>query len=347
MSPQRRADLAYVVAILIGVLFVILLGPLDRRLEILHLNDFSGLWAGPRAVLAGVSPWDPANYPAARIAFDTQRDDALVLNYMPWTVIALLPLGLLPLDLAAWIWMALSMICGAIALRALLRTFMPRRAVVHAMLGLALFAGQPGFHTIVLGQWALLLMSALVAIVLAVRAGHARRAGFAALALLAKPQLFVWTALGLAIPAFIDSRYRRFVAFAVVVAGALTRLHVVQEHGASLGLGHHLVSHDQDVAVAEVVRRRAGKQCGEVVPRTHLGQPRQCDELDAQLGQTWMARDARAPASAARAPERSSWARAPRVRCARTRASSTRFQTRARSSGVSTSGASEPTGSAR
>ena len=221
MTPQRRADLAYVVAIVLGVLFVFLLGPLDRRLEILHINDFSGIWAGPRAVLAGVSPWDPAHYPQARIEFDTQRDDASVLNYMPWTVIALLPLGLLPLEVAAWIWMALSMICGALALRALLRAFMPGRAVVHGMLGLALFAGQPGFHTIVLGQWALLLMSAVAAIVLAVRADHARRAGLAALALLAKPQLFVWTALGLAIPALFDSRYRRFVAFAVVLAGAL------------------------------------------------------------------------------------------------------------------------------
>jgi hypothetical protein len=221
VSPRIRADLAYVVAILIGVLFIILLGPLERRLEILHINDFSGFWAGLRAVLEGVSPWDPASYPKERIALDTQLDDATVLNYMPWTVIALLPLGLLPLDVAAWIWMAASMVAGALALRALLREFMPGRAVVHGMLGLALFVGQPGFHTIVLGQWALLLMSAVAAIVLAVRAGHARRAGLAALALLAKPQLFVWTALGLAIPAFFDQRYRRFITFAAVLAGAL------------------------------------------------------------------------------------------------------------------------------
>jgi hypothetical protein len=64
-------------------------------------------------------------------------------------------------------------------------------------------------------------MSALAAVVLAVRAGHARRAGLAALALLAKPQLFVWTAFGLAIPALFDARYRRFVGFAAVLAGAL------------------------------------------------------------------------------------------------------------------------------
>jgi hypothetical protein len=221
VTPQRRADLAYLAAILVGVLFVVLLGPLDRRLELLHINDFSGFWAGPRAVLAGVSPWDPTLYPIARAQFDTQLDAAPVLNYMPWTVIALLPIGLLPLDVAAWLWMVASMICGAVALRALLREFMPGRAWVHGMLGLALFVGQPGFHTIVLGQWALLLMSAVAAIVLAVRAGHARRAGFAALALLAKPQLFVWTAVGLAIPALFDARYRRFVIFAGVVAGTL------------------------------------------------------------------------------------------------------------------------------
>jgi len=221
VSPQRRADRAYFAAILLGAVVIVFLGPLDRRLEIVHINDFSGFWAGPRAVLAGVSPWDPANYPAARIAFDTQRDAAPVLNYMPWTVIALLPIGLLPLDVAAWIWMAASMIAAAVALRALLREFLPGRAVAHGALGFALFVGQPGFHTIVLGQWALLLMSAVTAIVLAVRAGHARRAGIAALALLAKPQLFVWTALGLAIPAFFDLRYRRFIIFAIVVAGAL------------------------------------------------------------------------------------------------------------------------------
>jgi hypothetical protein len=221
VTPQRRADLAYVAAILIGVLVIVVLGPLDRRLEILHINDFSGFWAGPRAVLAGVSPWDPTEYPRARMAFDTQLDAAPVLNYMPWTVIALLPIGLLPLDVAAWIWMALSLSCAAVALRALLRGFLPGRAVAHGMLGLALFVGQPGLLTIVLGQWALLLMSAVAAIVLAVRAGHARRAGFAALALLAKPQLFVWTALGLGIAALSDVRYRRFVVFAVVVGGAL------------------------------------------------------------------------------------------------------------------------------
>ena len=221
MSPRIRADRAYVVAILIGVLFIVFLGPLGRRLEIVHMNDFSGIWSGPATVLVGVNPWDPERYVKTAVALGTKVPDALVDDYMPWEVVALLPLGLLPLEAAAWVRMIASMTLSALALRALLREFLPGRAAVHGSLGLALFVGQPGFHTIILGQWALLLMSAVAAVVLALRAGHAGRAGFAALALLAKPQLFVWTAVGLAIAALTDARYRRFVAFAAPLAAVL------------------------------------------------------------------------------------------------------------------------------
>jgi hypothetical protein len=64
-------------------------------------------------------------------------------------------------------------------------------------------------------------MSAVAAIVLALRAGHARPAAVAALAMLAKPQLFVWTAVGLAIPGIFDMRYRRFVVLAAILGGGL------------------------------------------------------------------------------------------------------------------------------
>jgi len=221
MTSARRAEVAFGAAILAGVLFIALLGPLDRRLELVHINDFSGVWAGPRAVLAGVSPWDADRYPATRIALGTQESDAPILSYMPWVVIALLPLGLLPLDVAAWVWMIASMALAALALRALLRTFVPGRPLVHGALGLALFVGQPGFHAIVLGQWSLLLLAAVAAAVLALRAGQSRRAAAAALAFLSKPQLFVWTALGLALPAAWDERYRRFLRYAIVLGGVV------------------------------------------------------------------------------------------------------------------------------
>jgi hypothetical protein len=221
MSSARRADAAFFIAIFAGVLFITFLGPLGRRLEMVHLNDFSGIWSGPASILVGVDPWDPVRYVPTAIALGTKTPDALVDDYMPWEVVALLPLGLLPLETAAWIWMIGSMVLSAIALRALLRTFVPGRPLVHGALGLALFVGQPGFHAIVLGQWALLLMSAMAGVVLWVRADHARRAAAASLAMLAKPQIFVWSAIGLAIAAVFDLRYRRFVRYAFVLAGAL------------------------------------------------------------------------------------------------------------------------------
>jgi glycosyl transferase family 87 len=221
VNNARRADAAFLIAILAGVLFIAFLGPLGRRLEMVHFNDFSGFWSGPRSVLVGVDPWDPVHYAPTAVALGTKTPDALVDDYMPWVVLALLPIGLLPLEVAGWVWMVLSMTLAALALRALLRTFVPGRPIVHGMLGLALFVGQPGFHAIVLGQWALLLMSAVAAIVLWVRAGQARRASAAALMLLAKPQIFVWTAIGLGISAFVDERYRRFVRYTIVFAGAV------------------------------------------------------------------------------------------------------------------------------
>ena len=221
MDRTRRADLVYIAAILVGVLFIVILGPLDRRLELVHQNDFSGFWSGARAILVGIDPWSPAEFPKVHEMFDTQQSDGSIYGYMPWTAIALLPLGALPLETAAWIWMATSMLFAAVALRALLRAFVPARPVVHGALGLALFVGQPGFHAIVLGQWSLVLFAALALVVLAVRADQPRRAAVAALAFLAKPQLFVWTAFGLAIPALGDRRYRRFAIYALVLAGAL------------------------------------------------------------------------------------------------------------------------------
>jgi len=118
VSRDRRADAAFLIAILAGVLFVAFLGPLGRRLEMVHQNDFSGIWSGPATILYGVNPWDPERYAPTAIALGTKTPDALVDDYMPWEVLALLPLGALPLETAAWIWMIGSMALSAVALRA-------------------------------------------------------------------------------------------------------------------------------------------------------------------------------------------------------------------------------------
>ena len=221
MTPERRADLAYFTAIAFGLLFVILGGPLGRRLEMVHFNDFSGVWSGPSTFLLGVSPWDPARYSDVAISLGTKTPDAFVYDYMPWVMIFVLPLALVPLEIAAWIWMLIGITAATFALRAMLRTFLPGTAVAHGALGLSLFVGQPGFHAVVLGQWSLLLMSAVAATVLLLRAGHARLAAIPSLLFMAKPQLFVFTALGLGYGALRRPVFRRYVIFTLVIALAI------------------------------------------------------------------------------------------------------------------------------
>lgn len=221
MSDERRADLAYFTAIAFGVLFVILGGPLGRRLEMVHFNDFSGVWSGPSTYLLGVSPWDPARYSDVAISLGTKTPDALVYDHMPWTMFFVLPLALVPLEVAGWIWMLVGIIAATFALRAMLRAFLPGVAPAHFALGLALFVGQPGFHAVVLGQWSPLLMSGVAAVVLLLRAGHPLVAAVPSLLFLTKPQVFVFTALGLAYGALRRPVFRRYVVAAAALAIAV------------------------------------------------------------------------------------------------------------------------------
>ena len=221
MSHARRAEIFYWAAIAIGVVFIVVGGPLARRLELVHMNDFSGVWSGARAIVLGVDPWDPTKYYGFAVDVGTKTPDALVYDYMPWVAFAVAPLALVPLEVAGWIWMIASMICAALVLRGLLRAFVPARPVTHAAFGTALFLAQPSFHAIVLGQWSLLLMSAVGATVLALRAARPLLAAVPSLLFLAKPQLVVFTALGLAYGALRESVFRRYVILALVLAGAV------------------------------------------------------------------------------------------------------------------------------
>jgi hypothetical protein len=247
VTASRRADLAYFTAIAFGLLFVILGGPLGRRLEMVHFNDFSGVWSGPSSYLLGVSPWDPTRYSDLAISLGTQTPDALVYAYMPWVMFGMLPFALVPLEVASWAWMILSMTAAIFALRGLLRAYLPGVALAHFALGLALFVGQPGFHAVVLGQWSLILMSSLAAVILALRAGRAGLAAIPSLLFLAKPQLFVFTVLGLAFGALRRPVFRRYV----LIAGAVGLVVVIVS---SLAVGDWLSAWLADIPGRRTLR---------------------------------------------------------------------------------------------
>ncbi|HEV8670368.1 MAG TPA: glycosyltransferase family 87 protein [Candidatus Limnocylindria bacterium] len=224
MTSARRADLTYWAAVAIGVVFIIVGGPLARRLELVHMNDFSGVWSGARAIVLGVNPWDPTQYYGFAVDVGTKTPDALVYDYMPWVAYAVAPLAMVPLEVAGWIWMIASMASAALTLRGLLRAFVPARPLMHGAFGTALFLAQPSFHAIVLGQWSLLLMSAVGATVLALRAARPLLATVPSLLFLAKPQLVVFTAIGFAYGAIRVPVFRRYVLFGLLLAGTVVAI---------------------------------------------------------------------------------------------------------------------------
>jgi len=183
-AAVRRADRAFAIATLAS-LAIVVLGPLQRRIELIGEDDLSGIWAGPRAIATGHDPYDPETWRPLSVALGTQLFDTPVYIYPPWVAVPLLPLGFLPLPVVSILWLVASLAAALLALRYALRLLLPARTGDHAVAPVALLLSWVGILTLVLGQWGYLLVAALFTAVLAVRSGHAMLAGLAALAFLA------------------------------------------------------------------------------------------------------------------------------------------------------------------
>lgn len=198
---SRRADIAYVVALATALTLLALVGPLETWANAIGSNDFSKIWAGPRALLVGSDPYDPATWEATAVRLGTAPPDTAVYLYPPWVAVALLPFAALPLATATVLWTLGGFAAAALALRALLRAVLPGQAWAHGLAGFVLLFSPPGFVTLITGQWTFLLLAAVIAMILLLRNGHPAAAGLVAVAMLAKPQLFVFTAPALALRA--------------------------------------------------------------------------------------------------------------------------------------------------
>ena len=214
-SPRRRDDVAFVLGLALGVGVIVAFGFVERRAELLHLSDFSGVWAGARAMLEGSDPYDAATWHETALRLGTQPPDTGVYGYPPWAAVAFLPLALLPLSVASWLWQGVTMALAALAVRALLARHVAGLPIAHTLAGLTLLASQPALTAFVVGQWSFLLVAANAALLLWIDRAPAR-AGVTALAMLAKPQLFLVHALAVGWHAL---RRRRW-SFIVVAGGA-------------------------------------------------------------------------------------------------------------------------------
>ena len=216
----RRTDAAYAIGLVVGLAGLLtLFGGL--RSSMLGIDDFATVWTGPRAFLLGLDPYDPATWREIAVRIGTAHiPDNAVYVYPPWVTIALVPFALLSSSVASVVWTVIGMGSAVVAMRALLRAYLPDVDWAHGVVGLLLTSSAPAAVTYLTGQWTFFFVAALAAIVLALRAKRPVAAGVLALIMFVKPPLFVFTALGLAVRALWPSaadpqRGRRFVLVAV------------------------------------------------------------------------------------------------------------------------------------
>ncbi len=187
--------------------------------SIQNVNDYAGLVAGARAILAGESPYNSETWPSAWERLGTQKPDTAVYGYPAWVALAFVPLAPLPIPLGSLLFTGGTLALALLATRALARRVNapPIPALLLAT------ATWPAFLVFLQGQWAYLLYALAVATYLDLADRRDRRAGlWWSLAVLIKPQLFVLGSLALAAWLVRTRRWR-----VIGVAAAVTLVTVV------------------------------------------------------------------------------------------------------------------------
>lgn len=198
----HRADIAYFGSLAAGAVFLFLLGFVQLRIDKLGTDDFATAWAGARALIIGADPYDVATWSdTVRGILRQPLMDTAVYAYPPWVALAFAPLALLPVETAGAVWSLLGIAAAVVAVRALLRVYVPDRPWVHATIGALLLMSAPAVVALLLGQWPFVFIAMLAAIALLLRAGRPVPAGLVAVVMLAKPPLFVFAAVALAVRA--------------------------------------------------------------------------------------------------------------------------------------------------
>jgi hypothetical protein len=218
--------MAYFAGLALGAIALALLGIIQLRLNTLGADDFSMIWAGPRAILTGVDLYDASTWRENAVRLGTFAYDTDVYPYPPWVALALTPFALLSPRVAGLVWSVTGIVVAAIAVRALLRAYLPQLPWAHGVVGMLLVASAPTVATLLLGQWTFFLLASVSGVVVLLRQNRPVSAGVVAVVMLAKPPLFVFTAAGLGVRALWPGRAvpelgKRFVISATGTALAI------------------------------------------------------------------------------------------------------------------------------
>ena len=218
----RRADIAYVAALAVSGIALVVLGIAQLRSETLGRDDFNLYTAGARALLIGADPYDVATWAATAARVGADPFDTVVYAYPPWAALALVPFALLPVRIAGALWSVMGMTAAALTVRALLRAYLPGKAWAHAVVGTLVLMSAPAVVTLLTGQWPFVFVTMLGALVLLLRADRPVAAGLVAAGMLVKPQLFVFAAAALALRALWPGRAGRTFVISAAAAGIAT-----------------------------------------------------------------------------------------------------------------------------
>ncbi len=192
-------------------------------------TDFSCLYHAARSVALGRDPYDPVWWVGATGGLHANPWLGMVESscfaqyaYPLWTAVLMLPLGLLPIEAAATLWMAVSIGAATFGAWALWRAYGGARR--HAALFVALvFMSQPFWVLLISGQVTGVMLGLLGALALGLARSREGSAG-SALALLAlKPQIVVLTLPAMLVRAAAERR-TRLVVTAIGVGAVMLAL---------------------------------------------------------------------------------------------------------------------------
>ena len=236
----RAADVAFGLGLLVGVAVNLVVGAPARHEAVIGYADFSYVWAGPRTILDGGDPYDPAQWSASVRRLGTEPyDDPAVYSYPPYVALELLPLGAMPLAVADGIWLWGGLAAAAVSVLLLLRTYAVRSPAVAFVAALVLLVSQPSVFAFYGGQWSFVLVAALAVLGIAAERRRALGGGVGAVVLLAKPQIGVVILGGIAWRA-LRRGDRRVTRAVVAAAAAVVGLSAVAVPGWWLGWLEHV-----------------------------------------------------------------------------------------------------------
>jgi len=178
-------------------------------------DDFIEYWAAAKLTLDGCNPYDAEQLLPLQQAGGRDTDQAVMMWNPPWTLAAVLPLGLFPAREAQLLWLAVNMVavgfCGD-RLWLLLGGRPDRRWLGWAIA----FAALPTAFALQAGQIGPLLLLGAVLFLECERRGWQYAAGAATVLLAIKPHLayLVWVAI--LFDAFARGRWRVLVGGAAV-----------------------------------------------------------------------------------------------------------------------------------